>query len=508
MIKYLEISVMGSVTVLLVMLIRLVLQNRVRRSTILLFWMIALARFLVPVSVPSPVSFYNLPLFQTQEVTLPPEMAEAVLSPKGADPGISPQKATVIIPSGTPEAMPQAAIQTHPPAAQPAPSGDLTAAEPPITFSQVLPYLWLGSSALVLLFFALCHVRSLWRYQFSLPAAALPTAIPKGVRVRILDDLPTPLTYGIFRPVILLPPALLQDDPKDLEHILRHELSHIRHCDVAVKGLMLLAVALHWFNPFVWLLFFAASRDMEMRCDEDVVKQLGKGGKLAYARTLVSIEQKKLVGYLQTGFSFGSTADRLKAMAGAKPNTAISALAAVCLSLCLIFGFCTTRAAEVEVSPSLQQTEDVDVPEDITESAEPDPAKPREANWVQVPMLKEPATVMQTEPVPEETEPPTEPEPTPQTQYSPPPQTPEKTEDEPALITWETMTEEQRRIIQEQAQQNMSNYVFNNPSYGLLDDFSNPGGATSPVIIIPGPTPPADPAPQPENPGAPTDSTP
>lgn len=535
MIKYLEISVMGSVTVLLVMLIRLVLQNRVRRSTILLFWMIALARFLIPVSVSSPVSVYNLPVFQGQKITLPPPMVqitgspqetahnlpyieiETVLTSQRTEAATSSQEAGTMLPYlDTETASPLRGSEAVP--LPPLPPRDSTVvvsstSSIPVTCSRItitglLPYLWLGSSALVLLFFAISHLRSLWRYQFSLPAAALPTAIPKGVRVRILDDLPTPLTYGIFRPVILLPPALLQDDPKDLEHILRHELSHIRHRDVAVKGLMLLAVALHWFNPFVWLLFFAASRDMEMRCDEDVVAQLGQGGKLAYARTLVSIEQKKLVGYLQTGFSFGSTAGRLKAMAGAKPNTAISALAAVCLSLCLIFGFCTTRAAEVEISPSLQQTEDVDVPEDITESAEPDPAKPREANWVQVPMLKEPATVMQTEPVPEETEPPTEPEPTPQTQYSPPPQTPEKTEDEPALITWETMTEEQRRIIQEQAQQNMSNYVSNNPSYSLLDDLSNPGGATSPVIIIPGPTPPADPAPQPENPGAPTDSTP
>lgn len=384
MIKYLEISVMGSVTVLLVMLIRLVLQNRVRRSTILLFWMIALARFLIPVSVSSPVSVYNLPVFQGQKITLPPPMVqitgspqetahnlpyieiETVLTSQRTEAATSSQEAGTMLPYlDTETASPLRGSEAVP--RPPFPPRDSTVvvsstSSIPVTYSRItitglLPYLWLGSSALVLLFFALCHVRSLWRYQFSLPAKALPTAIPKGVRVRILDDLPTPLTYGIFRPVILLPPALLQDDPKDLEHILRHELSHIRHCDVAVKGLMLLAVALHWFNPFVWLLFFAASRDMEMRCDEDVVAQLGQGGKLAYARTLVSIEQKKLVGYLKTGFSFGSTAGRLKAMAGAKPNTAISALAAVCLSLCLIFGFCTTRAAEAE-QPEIPEAQD------------------------------------------------------------------------------------------------------------------------------------------------------
>ncbi len=411
--NFLEISIMGSVMVLLVVLIRMVLQNRVRRSTILIFWMIALGRFLIPVTVPSTISIYNLPVFETQvvttqppasEITLPHQMAqsntplhdgEVILPSQEVTVVLPPQEISAVAPSQQTEAVtpPQKTEAIAPPqeievsnpqqmaegSQAPVSQSQATAVAPifveqRISLGDVLTIVWLSGGALVLLFFGINRVRSLLEYRFSLPAKAVPVAVPARVQVRTLDGLTVPLTYGTFRPVILLPPSLLRGDPAHLEHILRHELSHIRHHDVAVKGLMLLAVALHWFNPLVWILFFAASRDMEMRCDEDVVAQLGKGGKLAYAQTLVAIEQRKLTGYLKTGFSFGSTAGRLEAMVKTKPSKILSILAAVCVSLCLIFGFCTSRAIE----PA--QEDVLDPQQSTVESTEPLPeAAPQKA---------------------------------------------------------------------------------------------------------------------------------
>ena len=72
------------------------------------------------------------------------------------------------------------------------------------------------------------------------------------------------MTLGLLRPVIVLPPEVPE---ADLPLILRHELCHIRRRDLWYKGVMLLANAVHWFNPLVWRMAGQAGRDAAMdRC--------------------------------------------------------------------------------------------------------------------------------------------------------------------------------------------------------------------------------------------------
>lgn len=95
----------------------------------------------------------------------------------------------------------------------------------------------------------------------------------------------TPMTLGLLRPVIVLPPEVPE---ADLPLILRHELCHIRRRDLWYKGVMLLANAVHWFNPLVWRMAGQAGRDLELYCDEAVVEGQDSGFRRRYGQVLLA----------------------------------------------------------------------------------------------------------------------------------------------------------------------------------------------------------------------------
>ncbi len=96
----------------------------------------------------------------------------------------------------------------------------------------------------------------------------------------------SPFILGVFRPRIYLP-AGLRGQPR--QFILCHERAHLRRLDHLVKPLCWLALALHWFNPAVWLAFVLMGRDMEAACDEAVIRTLGPAVKADYSATLLSL---------------------------------------------------------------------------------------------------------------------------------------------------------------------------------------------------------------------------
>ena len=82
-------------------------------------------------------------------------------------------------------------------------------------------------------------------------------------------------------------------DERSLQFVLQHEYVHIRRYDAAWKLAAVLAVCMHWFNPAAWLMYVLLSRDMELSCDEGVVRKLGGESSGAYALTLIEMEEKK-----------------------------------------------------------------------------------------------------------------------------------------------------------------------------------------------------------------------
>ena len=108
----------------------------------------------------------------------------------------------------------------------------------------------------------------------------------KGLRLYRNTMVETPVLIGFFRPAVILPDKAYGD--VKLRHILLHEMTHRKRQDIFVKWLLIFAGAVHWFNPLVWVAFFVSCRDMEMSCDEAVIRRLGSKVKKEYAASLLN----------------------------------------------------------------------------------------------------------------------------------------------------------------------------------------------------------------------------
>ncbi|MDD6678811.1 MAG: M56 family metallopeptidase [Firmicutes bacterium] len=111
-------------------------------------------------------------------------------------------------------------------------------------------------------------------------------AIPVGKQIFLADGIRSPFVLGIFRPRIYLPAGLTENEQA---YILLHEKQHIARLDYVVKMLAFLALSIHWFNPMVWLAFSLSAKDMEMCCDEAVIRKMGDGIRADYCTSLLSL---------------------------------------------------------------------------------------------------------------------------------------------------------------------------------------------------------------------------
>lgn len=149
------------------------------------------------------------------------------------------------------------------------------------------------------------------------------------IKFRISDRTASPVTYGVFRQAIVFPKGLYQSPEKEIRFWLRHELVHIRHHDNLKKVIAHGVLCLHWFNPLVWLMYLLFNRDMELLCDETVVRGEQESRK-DYALALLSMAQQKSMGF-QTGLGFGRNAvtERITAVMKFKGLTVKGILGAV-----------------------------------------------------------------------------------------------------------------------------------------------------------------------------------
>ena len=394
----LTMSLTGGVFIGVTLLLRTVFQHIVPRRTFLSLWLVANGLLLIPIRLPTPVSIYQL--------------VETPAAQTGA------QSLTAQVTDAAAQAVPAAASAALP-----------------------LPTLvWLLGAVIVLGCVLFAHAKNLRQFRFAVPIEAHPAVLPARVRVKTLDGLSTPLTYGLFRPTILLPAG--EDlGEEQLHHIYLHELCHIRHFDVARKYLLLLTLAIHWFNPLVWLMTYAAMQDMEMRCDACVVQALG--AKKAYATTLVQMETGKMQRILEAGFSFCATNNRLKALIRLKKRSILSIALAllICAATVAVFATDAMGLAAADPAPAVSAPQEEELPPE-----EPEPPKQENTPTVIFDEPEKPKEEEEPEPIPEpeppeeeaapEEEAPPEPEPTPEE----PPEEP-KPEPEPEPEPEETPAE-------------------------------------------------------------------
>ena len=155
----------------------------------------------------------------------------------------------------------------------------------------LLPLVWLAGAGLLGCGVLLLYLREYARLRRAVPLRGSEAWLRehpayRKLSLRLLPGLPGPMTYGVFRPAILLPEEPDWERLPDLL-ALEHEYVHVRHLDVAWKLLMHLLLILHWFSPAVWLMYFLLNRDLELGCDEAVLRRFGRERRTDFACLLV-----------------------------------------------------------------------------------------------------------------------------------------------------------------------------------------------------------------------------
>ena len=278
----LELTLQGGVLIGAILLLRLLGRYRLPGWTFRILWGIALARLLIPVALPFPWNIYagleHLAGLGQAAQTAPSVQTPAEI-PAPSQGGVIPD-----VP-----ALPMEPGQIPVPEAAPA------AVEIPW-----LTILYLAGAAALALLFLVSYRRSVRIFRTALPLTHPAVnqwrgQIPalRGVPIRRCDRIRSPLTYGLIRPVVLLPKELDCGDTQELGYVLLHEGAHIRHRDAWWKLLLAAALCVHWFNPLVWCMYVCANRDLERCCDESVVRACGLEARSEYALTLLKWEERR-----------------------------------------------------------------------------------------------------------------------------------------------------------------------------------------------------------------------
>lgn len=188
----------------------------------------------------------------------------------------------------------------------------------------VVSIVWICGVAAMLMF----HLFQLIRLRRKLIGS-----IPLKDNIYLADYIPTPFVMGLIHPKIYLPSAMSETEQS---YIIQHEKHHICRGDHVIKLLAFAAVCIHWFNPLVWLAFVLSSRDMEMSCDEAVIKQVGRDIRADYSSSLLQFSTgKRVILGTPLAFGEGETKERIvNIMRYKKPTMIIVVLAMmVCVGL-------------------------------------------------------------------------------------------------------------------------------------------------------------------------------
>lgn len=191
----------------------------------------------------------------------------------------------------------------------------------PISIPWFLWGIWIVICTAMAAYFVVGHVKGRRIYRFAYPTKshevlrwAEKHKIHRNVRILECQELSSALTYGVFRPVILLPSNINSGDPGRLNFILSHEFEHIRHFDILWKCIAAAVLCLNWYNPLVWIMYILFSRDVELHCDECVLKKyhFKRENKSEYALALLALaEEKHTVLPLANHFSRSATQERV-----------------------------------------------------------------------------------------------------------------------------------------------------------------------------------------------------
>lgn len=330
----LNMSITGGITALAVALLRIPLKRAPRWISCAL-WMVVFLRLLLPFSFSSPLSLLN-----GLGAPEPQDGVVAYLPAETLD--FSPEKATEKTIVQESQLLPeQASTSTQSLAPTPQASAD-----PAQIWLTIGMFVWLAGAAGILLHAVVLYLRLKRRVR---------DAVFVEPGVYETDAVDSPFVMGVFRPRIILPLTLLR---QERELVLRHEQAHIYRFDYLAKPIAFLILAMHWFNPLVWLAFRLFCDDMEASCDERAISTMEKEQIANYGETLLRLGTRK-VAFAGGPLAFGEhcTKERIVNVLNYKKPmfwvVAVAVVAAIAVAIILLAN--PVAAVKQAVAPTLKE---------------------------------------------------------------------------------------------------------------------------------------------------------
>ena len=327
--KVLNMSLTAGVVILFVMAARLLLKKLPKIYSYAL-WAVVLFRLLCPVSITSQVSVLGLLGTSAKEGAGATSTVEYIPSDivHSAYPEVSLPGATVNLPGISEmneqinEVLPQGREQL--------------AADPMEAPMVIGTYIWIAGILVMLGYSIVSHV-TLRR--------KLVGAAHLRDNIYLADHIASPFVMGLLRPRIYLLSSL---EDQEQEYIILHEQHHIRRRDHVIKAVAFAALCIHWFNPLVWAAFVLSGKDMEMSCDEAVVRKMGEGIRADYSTSLLHLATgQRIPAGMPLAFGEGDTKGRIRNLANwKKPGIFLTIAAAL---------VCVTAVVVCAVNPKAQE---------------------------------------------------------------------------------------------------------------------------------------------------------
>ena len=303
-ITVLNMSITASIVALAVMLIRLPLKKAPKIFSYLL-WGVVLFRLACPFSIESAFSLMPMPTNMISQDIVYWQNPAAPAGIRFID-----RYAFATVNNASLPAIPESSAATN--AGNELPISPKNSPTPIYTFFKIGGYVWLIGFLALLSYAAIGYIRLKRRVYY----ATL-------VRANIFetDAIEMPFVLGFIRPKIYVPLGI---DPLKHDFILQHEQTHIRRYDYLIKPFAFIMFALHWFNPLLWAAYFLMTKDIEMSCDEAVLRKADADIRSVYSSSLLNLSVKR--GGLLAPLAFGESPvrDRVKNVLNfKKPSRAI-----------------------------------------------------------------------------------------------------------------------------------------------------------------------------------------
>ncbi len=407
---YFSVGIFGSILILVILLLRPLL-CKAPRNILCILWILAAVRLLLPFQLESRFSLQPADVEVVTQVTAPsiqtPEELQQTLTPPMLED----------MPTTAPDISEEPSATVPTVAQKPQTTAPVTST-PAVDHRLILSAVWLGVGLSLLLYAgaSYCILRFKVREAVKCDDGAWESDAINGA-----------FLLGYFKPTIYLPVGL---DPYDREFILAHERSHIKNGDPWWKLIGLLCVCVHWYNPLVWLAYILLCRDIEIACDQRVIRPMELACRKAYSMALLN-SQKKSSGFFIYPVAFGeiSLKQRIKNVLSYRKPALWITIGALILVAVVAVCFLTnpkpkdpdtdTLSQTQTTEPTITTTEPTTVPHTEPPTTEPPTTEPPTTE----PPTTEPPTTEPPTTEPPITEPPTTEPPTTEPPTTEPPVT-------------------------------------------------------------------------------------